>query len=47
MLVTPREMLRFPRYEREQLLAWHSLLKDIQGSRKAPGDLWRDMASRK
>ena len=44
MLIIPREILCFPRYEREQSLAWHSVRKASRGVEKhlvTSGVAWR------
>ena len=46
MLITPRKILRFPRYECERHL-WRDIAscKASREGRKAHGDLWRGIAS--
>ena len=44
MLITPREILHFPRYECEQLLAWQRVCKDSREVEKhlvTSGVAWR------
>ena len=49
MLITPREILCFPKYERERPLAWHSVLKASRGVEKhlvTSGVAWHPVSNK-